>query len=135
MEVGEDDFGGIEEVEGMAVVAAEEEGLGLHVDVGGVGGEGGHLVGEEDGGGVEVLAHAVPHHSSKLLHLFLPHFRNFTLSLTACKGFAGSFSSLCVVQRPSCDGGLVVFLQQQCYLTGSTATTAEADAFRVSVVH
>ena len=52
-EVGEDDFGGVEEVEGAAVVAAEEEGLGLHVDVGGVGGEGGHLVGEEDGGGVE----------------------------------------------------------------------------------
>lgn len=58
MEVGEDDFGGIEEVEGMAVVAAEEEGLGLHVDVGGVGGQGSHFV----GGGVEVLAHAVPHH-------------------------------------------------------------------------
>lgn len=79
-EVAEDDLGGVEEVEGAAVVAAEEESLSLHVDVGGVVGEGGNLVGEEDRRRVEVLAHAVPHHSPKLLDLFLPHFSFFLLS-------------------------------------------------------
>lgn len=55
-EVAEDDLRGVEYVEGAAVLAAKEEGLGLHVDVGGVAGGGGDLVGEEYGGGVEVLA-------------------------------------------------------------------------------
>lgn len=58
---------------GAAEMAAEEEGLGLHVDVGGVVGEGGDLVGEEYRRRVEVLAHAVPHHPSKLLDLLLSH--------------------------------------------------------------
>lgn len=73
-EVAENDLRGVEEVEGAAEVAAEEESLGLHVDVGGVFGEGRHFVGEENGRGVEVLAHAVPHHSPELLYLFLSHF-------------------------------------------------------------
>lgn len=47
-EIAEDDLGGVEEVEGAAVVAAEEKGLGLHVDVGWVRCECGDLVGEED---------------------------------------------------------------------------------------
>lgn len=51
-------------MEGTAEVAAEEESLRLHVYVGGVTGEGGHLVGEEDGGAIEVLAHAISHHPS-----------------------------------------------------------------------
>lgn len=72
-EIAEDDLGGVEEVEGAAVVTAEEQRLGLHVDVGGVGGERGDLVGEEDRRGVEVLAHAIPNHSSQLLYLFFPH--------------------------------------------------------------
>lgn len=72
-EVAEDDLGGVEEVEGAAEVAAEEEGLGLHVDVSRVVGEGGDFVGEEDGRRVQVLAHAVPHHSAELLYIFLHH--------------------------------------------------------------
>lgn len=48
-EVAEDDLRGVEGVEGAAIVAAEVEGLCLHVDIGRIGCEGGHLVGEEDG--------------------------------------------------------------------------------------
>ena len=53
--------GGREEVESTTEMPAEEEGLGLHVDVGGIGGGGGDLVGKEDGRGVQVLANAVAH--------------------------------------------------------------------------
>lgn len=71
-------------MEGTAVVAAKEERLRLHVDVGGVGGEGGDFISEEDGGGIEVFAHAVAHHTTELLDFFIPHLRtNFTLSLPA----------------------------------------------------
>lgn len=56
-----------------AVMATKKQGLGLHVNVGGIVGEGGDLVGEEDGRGVEVLAHAVPDNPTKLLYL-LSHF-------------------------------------------------------------
>lgn len=61
-------------MEGAAEVAAEEEGLGLHVDVGGVFGEGSHFVRKENSRRVQVFAHAVPHHSPELLYLFLSHF-------------------------------------------------------------
>jgi len=61
-------------VVGTTVVAAEEESLGLHVDVGGVVGESGDFVGEENGGGVQVLAHAVAHYPSQLLYLLFSHF-------------------------------------------------------------
>lgn len=71
-------------MEGTAVVAAKEERLRLHVDVGGVGSEGGDFISEEDGGGIEVFAHAVAHHTTELLDFFIPHLRtNFTLSLPA----------------------------------------------------
>lgn len=60
-------------MEGAAEVAAEEEGLGLHVDVGRIVGEGGDFVGEEDGRRVEMLAHAVSNHPAELLNLFLYH--------------------------------------------------------------
>lgn len=60
-------------MEGAAEMAAKEQRLSLHVDVGGIVGEGGNLVGEEDGRRVEMLAHAVTHHSPQLLHLFFPH--------------------------------------------------------------
>lgn len=72
-EVTENDLGGIKEVEGAAVLAAKEEGLSLHVDVGGVTGGCHHLVGEEYGRRVEVLAHAVAHHPSQRLYRLLPH--------------------------------------------------------------
>lgn len=72
-EVAEDDLGGVEGVEGAAVVVAEVEGLGLHVDVGRVGSEGSHLVRKEDGGRVQMLTHAIPNHASKLLHRLLFH--------------------------------------------------------------
>lgn len=61
-------------MEGTAVVAAEEKSLCLHVNVGGVVGEGGDFIGEEDRGGVEVLTDAISYYTSKLLDLFLPHF-------------------------------------------------------------
>lgn len=80
-EVAEDDLGGGEEVVGAAVVAAEEEGLCLHVDVGGVGGGGGDLVGEEDGGGVQMLAHAVADDASESLDLLLRHRDSLDLEL------------------------------------------------------
>lgn len=74
--VAKDDLRGIEEVIGAAVMAAKEESLSLHVNVGWVIGEGGDLISEENGGGVEVLAHTVPHHSPKLLDLLLSHSRS-----------------------------------------------------------
>ena len=52
--------GVVEHVERAAEVAAEEERLREHVDVGGVARGRGHLVREEDGGRVEVLPDAVP---------------------------------------------------------------------------
>jgi len=70
-------------VEGAAVVTAVEECLCLHVDIGGVSGEGGNFIGKEDGGGIEVFANAVAHHTSELLNFFLPHLRtHFALLLT-----------------------------------------------------
>ena len=59
---------------GTTVVAAEEESLGLHVDVGGFVGESGDFVGEENAGGVQVLAHAVAHYPTQLLYLLFSHF-------------------------------------------------------------
>lgn len=47
-----------------AIMAAEEESLSLHIDIGGIGSNGGDFIGEEDGGGVEMLAHTVPNHTS-----------------------------------------------------------------------
>ncbi|QCD85955.1 hypothetical protein DEO72_LG3g476 [Vigna unguiculata] len=49
-------------MEGTAVVAAKEERLRLHVDAGD---EGGDFISEEDGGGTEMFAHAVAHHTSR----------------------------------------------------------------------
>ena len=68
-----EEAGVVEHVERAAVVAAEEERLREHVDVGGVARGRGHLVGEEDGGRVEVLPDAVPHHPAQPLHRLLPH--------------------------------------------------------------
>lgn len=65
--------GVVEHVERAAEVAAEEERLREHVDVGGVARGRGHLVREEDGGRVEVLPDAVPHHPAQPLHRLLPH--------------------------------------------------------------
>ena len=65
--------GVVENVERAAVVAADEERLREHVDVGGVARGRGHLVGEEDGGRIEVLPDAVPHHPAQPLHRLLPH--------------------------------------------------------------
>lgn len=67
--------GVVEHVERAAEVAAEEERLREHVDVGGVARGRGHLVREEDGGRVEVLPDAVPHHQAQPLHRLLPHVR------------------------------------------------------------
>lgn len=61
-------------MEGAAEVAAEKKSLSLHVNVGGVAGECSDFVSEEDGGGVEVLAYTVSHHSSEPLYVFFPHF-------------------------------------------------------------
>lgn len=74
-----EEAGVVEHVERAAVVAAEEERLREHVDVGGVAGGRGHLVGEEDGGRVEVLPDAVPHHPAQPLHRILPHLRRLRL--------------------------------------------------------
>lgn len=100
-------------MEGAAVVAAEEEGLGLHVDVGGVGGEGGNFVGEEDGGGVEVLAHAVTHYAAEFLDLFLPHFLQHShyLRIQSLLGFCFSLLALgCRGQIEILDGGKVFYM-------------------------
>jgi len=92
-------------MEGAAVVAAEEERLRLHVDVGGVSGEGRDFIGEEDGGGIEMFADAVAHHTSELLNFFLPHLRtHFTLFLTVRVSVLLSLLPLFrrfVVQRPN----------------------------------
>lgn len=74
-EVAIDDLGGVEEVEGSSIMAAEKESLSQHVDIGGLLGKGGNFIGEEDGGGVEVLGDAVPHHRTKLVRLLLSHFQ------------------------------------------------------------
>lgn len=60
---------------GASVMAAEKESLSLHVDIGRVIGKGSDFVSEEDGGGVEVLRHAVPNYSTKLFNLFFSHCR------------------------------------------------------------
>ncbi|BAS83155.1 Os03g0236983, partial [Oryza sativa Japonica Group] len=70
-----EELGGVEDVERAAEVAAQEERLREHVDVGGVPRGRGHLVGEEDGGRVQVLPDAVPHHPAQPLHRLLPHLR------------------------------------------------------------
>ena len=62
-------------MKGTTVMAAKEEGLSLHVDIGGIIGKGSDFVCEEDGRRVEVLANAVPHNTSKLLNFFPPHLR------------------------------------------------------------
>lgn len=103
--VTEDDFGGVEEVKGTAVVAAKEESLCLHVYIGGVVGEGSNFVGEENCGGVEVFADAVPHYSSKLLDLFFPHligFHSLGFSFSSCCcfcKFVGSFTQCFAVPK------------------------------------
>ena len=76
-EIAEDDLGGVEEVEGAAVVAAEEESLRLHVDVSWIGSEGSHFIRKKYGRGVEMLAQAIPHHSSQLFYLFFSHLHSF----------------------------------------------------------
>jgi len=65
----------VEEVERATEVAAEEERLCEHVQVGGVPRGGGHLAGEEDGRRVQVLPDAVPHHPAQPLQRLLPHLR------------------------------------------------------------
>jgi hypothetical protein len=72
-EITENDFRGVEEMKSAAVMTAEEKSLCLHVNIGGVIGEGGNLIGEEDCGGVEMFTDAVSNYSSKLLDLFLLH--------------------------------------------------------------
>lgn len=62
-------------MEGSSIMAAEKESLSQHVDIGGLLGKGGDFIGEEDGGGVEVLGDAVPHHRTKLVCLLLSHFQ------------------------------------------------------------
>lgn len=55
-------------------MTSKKEGLRLHINVGWVLSERGDFVGEEDGGRVQMLAHAVPDYASELLDFFLPHF-------------------------------------------------------------
>lgn len=69
----ENDLRGVEEVKRATEVAAEEESLSLHIDVGRVVGESGDFIGEEDGGGVQVFADAVANHASDLLDFFFSH--------------------------------------------------------------
>ena len=75
--VTEDDLGGIEEVKRTTKMASKKEGLRLHVNIRRVLSESGDFVGEEDGGGVEMLAHTVPYYTSELLDFFLPHSQGF----------------------------------------------------------
>jgi len=63
------DFGGIEEGEGTTIVSAKEDCLCLHLDVGRV--------------TVKAFAHAVVHHSFKLLDFFLSHLHSLCF-LTHC---------------------------------------------------
>lgn len=62
-------------MEGATVMAAEEEGLSEHVDIGGLFGKGGDFIGEEDRRRVEVLGDAVSDHCAELLGFLLSHFR------------------------------------------------------------
>jgi hypothetical protein len=72
-----EEAGVVEEVERAAVMAAEEERLREHVDVGGVSGGRGHPFGEEDGRRVQVLPDAVPHDAAQPLQRLLPHLRRW----------------------------------------------------------
>lgn len=60
-------------MEGATKVVTEEERLSLHVDVGGIVGDGSDLVSEENGGGIQVLAHAVSDYPAEFLDLFFSH--------------------------------------------------------------
>ena len=60
-------------MEGSTEVATEEESLSLHVDVGGVVSNGGDFVGEENCGGIKMLAQAVSDYATEFLDFFFSH--------------------------------------------------------------
>lgn len=47
-EITEDDFGGVEEMKSTAIMTAEKKSLSLHINIGGIGSNGGDFIGEED---------------------------------------------------------------------------------------
>lgn len=61
-------------MESATEVAAEEESLSLHVDIGGIIGNGGDFIGEENGRRIKMLANAVSNYAAEFIYFFFSHF-------------------------------------------------------------